>query len=239
MPSTTWATVSQASTDASRDSKMSFQRITTIGSMPPANSEATPSRCRRSPSFSRRCISTRWGASSVPVRRQRSACAICSPAPATGQPVDDVVGDAVAFLLAYLQILCERGVLGIVDQQIAQQQPAPLDVASGLLDQAHQGAVHAAPQEAHPARILPRAAPRRAARARDLHAFFTSRSRDCNALDPRELRRSAPWPPFRRAWTFPLTPSMPASWRSGWRRAWCWPPAVEQTVPRHAGPAQR
>ena len=61
MPSSTWATVSHASTAASSDSKMSFQRITTIGSMPPANSEATPSRCSRSPSFSRRWISTRCG----------------------------------------------------------------------------------------------------------------------------------------------------------------------------------
>ena len=44
MPSSMCATVSQASTDASRQSKMSFQRITTIGSMPLANSEATASR---------------------------------------------------------------------------------------------------------------------------------------------------------------------------------------------------
>ena len=34
MPSSTLAAVSQASTAASSDSKMSFQRITTIGSMP-------------------------------------------------------------------------------------------------------------------------------------------------------------------------------------------------------------
>ena len=39
MPSSTWATCSQASTAASSDSKMSFQRITTIGSMPSANSD--------------------------------------------------------------------------------------------------------------------------------------------------------------------------------------------------------
>ena len=44
MPSSRWATVSHASTAASSDSKTSFQRITTIGSMPVANSEATPSR---------------------------------------------------------------------------------------------------------------------------------------------------------------------------------------------------
>src|SRR6202034_2341582 len=60
MPSITCATVSHASTAASSDSKMSFQRITTIGSAPPpANSEATPSRSSRSPSFSRQWISTR------------------------------------------------------------------------------------------------------------------------------------------------------------------------------------
>jgi hypothetical protein len=58
MPSMMLATVSVASMAASRRSKMSFHRITTIGSMPPLNSEATASRVIRSPSFSRRLIST-------------------------------------------------------------------------------------------------------------------------------------------------------------------------------------
>ena len=49
---------------------MSRQRITTIGSVPLANSEATASRRMRSPSFSSRWISTRCGASSPPPRRQ-------------------------------------------------------------------------------------------------------------------------------------------------------------------------
>jgi DNA-binding winged helix-turn-helix (wHTH) protein len=74
--------------------------------------------------------------------------------PASGQPVDDVVGDAVAFLLAYLQILGKRGMLGVVDEKIAQQQPTPLHVAPGLLDQGHQGGVDANTQDSHPARIL-------------------------------------------------------------------------------------
>ena len=43
MPSRTWATFSQASTLASSDSKTSFQRITTMGSIPLANSEAMAS----------------------------------------------------------------------------------------------------------------------------------------------------------------------------------------------------
>ena len=54
---------------------MSRQRITTIGSVPLANSEATASRRIRSPSFSSRCTSTRWGPSSLPSFRQRErAC---------------------------------------------------------------------------------------------------------------------------------------------------------------------
>ena len=175
IPSSTCATVSQASTAASSDSKMSFQRITTIGSVPCANSDATPSRSRRSPSFSRRWISTRCGASSSPVRRQRSACddrlagrdqhvgeldrllhrrldgveaelgggllgvvddvvergrehvAVArverpaAHAPAAVEPVDDVVGDAVALALAGGDLLRERGVLGELREQLAQQ----------------------------------------------------------------------------------------------------------------------
>ena len=58
MPSMMLATCSVASIAASRRSNRSFQRITTIGSMPPSNSDATASRVMRSPSFSSRLIST-------------------------------------------------------------------------------------------------------------------------------------------------------------------------------------
>ena len=58
MPSRTSATRSVASIASSSRSKMSFQRITTIGSIPPSKSEATASRATRSPSFSSRWIST-------------------------------------------------------------------------------------------------------------------------------------------------------------------------------------
>ena len=44
MPSSVFATCSQASIASSRRSKMSFQRITTIGSMPASNSDAMASR---------------------------------------------------------------------------------------------------------------------------------------------------------------------------------------------------
>jgi len=76
------------------------------------------------------------------------------PHPAGGQPVDDVVGDAVAFLLAHLQILRQRRVLGVLHEQIAQQQSAALHVAPRLLDQRHQVGVDARAKEAHRARIL-------------------------------------------------------------------------------------
>jgi DNA-binding winged helix-turn-helix (wHTH) protein len=71
-----------------------------------------------------------------------------------GQPVNDVVGDAIAFLLAHLQVLSQRGALGIVPQQIVQQKAAALQVTPGLFDQIHQNAVDAPAQEAHAARIL-------------------------------------------------------------------------------------
>ena len=143
---------------------MSFQRITTIGSMPPANSEATASRWSRSPSFSSRWISTRCGPElgARAQRAQRLRDLLAGPhqhlgeldrllhrrldpveaqlrgdvlgvvddvvergrqrvavagverrphAPAAGEPVDDVVGDAIAFLLADLQVLRQRGAL--------------------------------------------------------------------------------------------------------------------------------
>ena len=58
IPSRMFATRSVASIAASRRSKMSFQRITNIGSMPASKSDAIASRLTRSPSFSSRLIST-------------------------------------------------------------------------------------------------------------------------------------------------------------------------------------
>ena len=60
MPSRIWAAVSVASIASSSTAKMSFQRITTIGSIPLEKSEATASREIRSPSFSSRWISIQY-----------------------------------------------------------------------------------------------------------------------------------------------------------------------------------
>src|SRR5947209_20286808 len=60
MPSRMFATCSVASIAASRRSKRSFQRITTMGSLRPSNSDAIASRLIRSPSFLRRLISPLW-----------------------------------------------------------------------------------------------------------------------------------------------------------------------------------
>ena len=59
MPSRMFATFSQASMACSSRSKMSFQRITTIGSIPFEKSDASASRTMRSPSFSSRLTSIR------------------------------------------------------------------------------------------------------------------------------------------------------------------------------------
>ena len=53
-------------------------------------------------------------------RRPRRAPARRCPLPA--QPVQDVVGDAVALLLAEQDLARQRGLLGIVREQVAQQQ---------------------------------------------------------------------------------------------------------------------
>ena len=58
-----------------------------------------------------------------------------------------------ALLLADLEVLGQGRVLGVVDQQVVQQQTRPLHVAPGLLHQRHQGAVRATAQEAHRAGV--------------------------------------------------------------------------------------
>ena len=67
MPSSTLATVSHASTADSSVSKMSFQRITIIGSIPALKRSAMAARCSRSASFSSRWISTSCGRDVEPV----------------------------------------------------------------------------------------------------------------------------------------------------------------------------
>ena len=51
------------------------------------------------------------------------------------EAVDDVVGDAVALVLAQDEVAREVGALGVVDEQVAQQQRGALDVATALLEQ--------------------------------------------------------------------------------------------------------
>ena len=72
-----------------------------------------------------------------------------SHAAAAGQPVDDVVRDAIAFLLAGLEIAGEGRALRIVDEQVAQQQARALHVAAGLLDERHHCGVGGTPEQAH------------------------------------------------------------------------------------------
>ena len=115
MPSSTLAAVSHASTAASSDSKMSFQRITTIGSMPLTNSDATASRTIRSASFSSRWISTRCGPASLPS---------CSPREGGGELVGGAhehVGDLLRGQHRGLDAVAAElvgGLLGEVDDVV-------------------------------------------------------------------------------------------------------------------------
>ena len=68
-------------------------------------------------------------------------------APLRRQPVQDVVDDAVALLLAQQDLARELRLLGVVAQQVTQQQAGALHVAARLLEKAEQlrigpGAAH-------------------------------------------------------------------------------------------------
>jgi hypothetical protein len=66
------------------------------------------------------------------------------------QPVDDVVGDPVALLLADQDVPRELGVVGVLGQEVAQQPRGPLDVAPRLLQQLEEAAVVGArPPQGH------------------------------------------------------------------------------------------
>ena len=202
MPSSTFATVSHASTADSSVSKMSFQRITIIGSMPATNRSAIAARWIRSPSFSSRWISTSCGPTSSPLRRPRrlrrdllgggdehlghrlrllhrrldgverelvrgllgevddvverarqrvhvGRVQVRAPAPALRQPVQDVVDDPVALLLAQQDVALQAGLLREVRQQVAQQQRRALHVAPGLLKERQQFGVGPGPAQRH------------------------------------------------------------------------------------------
>ena len=65
------------------------------------------------------------------------------------EAVDDVVGDAIALLLAQEQVARQRRPLREVRQHLAQQQAGPLDVASGLLEQLEEAVVDSASEQRH------------------------------------------------------------------------------------------
>ncbi len=187
---------------------MSFQRITTIGSIPPANSDATAVALepvalvleavdlhevwaelgarakaaqrlrdllagthehfgeldgllhRRLDAVQAELRGHLLGVVDDVIERCREGVAVArvegrAHAAAPGEPVDDVVRDAIAFLLADLQVLRQRVALGVLLEQIVQQQPAALHVAAGLLHEPHEGAVDGPREEAHQPRIFP------------------------------------------------------------------------------------
>jgi hypothetical protein len=65
------------------------------------------------------------------------------------QAVDDVVGDAVALLLAEQQVARELVALGPRGQQVAQEQRRSLDVAARFLEQVEGHGVRCPPQKPH------------------------------------------------------------------------------------------
>ena len=94
---------------------MSFQRMTIIGSIPVANSEATAARTIRSASFSRRWISTSCWA---------TVLAVAQPAQAVGHEVggaDEHLGHLLRLLHRRLDAVEPElvgGLLGVVDDVV-------------------------------------------------------------------------------------------------------------------------
>ena len=89
-------------------------------------------------------------------------------AAALGEAVQDVVDDPVALLLAEHDVAREAGLLGIVRQQVAQQQRRALDVAARLLEQGQQLRVGPGPAQQHSRNLSALGAPRRR-RSQPLH----------------------------------------------------------------------
>ena len=75
--------------------------------------------------------------SSSAVARRCPSLASNGTLSATGarQPMDHVVGDAIALVLALAHLLGEGRTLGVVGEQVTQQQRRAQHVATGLLDQ--------------------------------------------------------------------------------------------------------
>jgi len=72
-----------------------------------------------------------------------------APVALFGQPVQDVVGDAIALLLGQQEVAGQAGALRILREHVAQQQRRPLHVAPGLLEELEQHRVGAAREQRH------------------------------------------------------------------------------------------
>ena len=113
----------------------------------------------------------------VECRRERMPVTRCerqAGAVADAEATDDLARDAIAFVLAALDVLDERRVLGVVDEQVAQQQRHALDVQAGLLEQSEDLGIHddRATQACHSGHPNPRARGRISA-VRNVHTRFT------------------------------------------------------------------
>jgi len=92
--------------------------------------------------------------------------------PDTADPVDHIVCDAIALMLAPADLIDEHGLLRLVAEQIPQQAARALGVRTRLLDQAQQSVIERSSLEEFHGASLTSAAPAR----RSSHALFTTRS---------------------------------------------------------------
>ena len=132
------------------------------------------------------------------------------------EAVDDVVRDAVALVLAEDQLAREVGALGVVDEEVSQQERRALDVAPALLEEHEYLVVRpGTAYESHQRNPSPR--------ARRGCAAFTGLSqrvyRRVTSAEPRAEMLNGPWKRPSVPWT---TSSTSARSRSGLSTAWSW-----------------
>jgi len=93
--------------------------------------------------------------------------------PALAEPVDDVVRDAIAGLLAEEHVAREVRALGVFVEQVTQEHARPLDVASRILEQVEERRVRPGSQQGGHALTVLAGDAMSAGRSRVLHNGFT------------------------------------------------------------------
>jgi hypothetical protein len=113
-------------------------------------------------------------------------------AAALGEPAEDLVGDAVALVLAVEHLAGELRPIGVLGEQVPQQARGVPDVAAGLLEQREELGLLLRPRRRHGGTVTGPPGPQQV-----VHSPFTSASRLGNRIPPALPDRPARCSPER------------------------------------------